>query len=117
MKKIKKELVNYIKDNAGTSFVEIEKIFEENNFDYKGNGAYTSAESSHIVYWYGWNRQAFNIVSELVNDDLIQMNRCEPIIYMVDGKGLSLPIANNKNIETDYWLPVVFNISKKEKTQ
>lgn len=117
MKKIKKELVNYIKDNAGTSFVEIEKIFEENNFDYKGNGAYTSAESSHIVYWYGWNRQAFKIVSELVNDDLIQMNRCEPIIYMVDGKGLSLPIANNKNIETDYWLPVVFNISKKEKTQ
>ncbi|HCT0446263.1 TPA: pathogenicity island protein [Staphylococcus pseudintermedius] len=117
MKKIKKELVNYVKDNVDTSFVEIEKIFEENSFDYKGNGAYTSAENSHVVFWYGWNRQAFNIVSELVNDDLIQMNRCEPIIYMVDGKALSLPIVDNKNIETDHWLPVVFNISKKEITQ
>ena len=114
MRNIKNELIKYIKTNAGTSFVEIEKIFEENNFDYKGNGAYTSSESSHIVYWYGWNRQAFNIVSELVSDDLIEMNRCEPIIYMVDGKGLSLPIVNNKNIETDHWLPVVFNIYEKE---
>ncbi|EHT3452817.1 pathogenicity island protein [Staphylococcus pseudintermedius] len=117
MRNIKKELIKYIKTNAGTSFVEIEKIFEENSFEYKGNGAYTSAENSHIVYWYGWNRQAFNTVSGLVNDDLIEMNRCEPIIYMVDGKGLSLPIVNNKNIATDHWLPVVFNISKKEITQ
>ncbi|HDJ1899087.1 TPA: pathogenicity island protein, partial [Staphylococcus aureus] len=36
MNNIKGELVNYIKNNAGTSFVEIEKVFDENAFDYKG---------------------------------------------------------------------------------
>ncbi|HCZ8175689.1 TPA: pathogenicity island protein, partial [Staphylococcus aureus] len=55
MNNIKGELVNYIKNNAGTSFVEIEKVFDENAFDYKGQGAYTSAVNNNIVYWYGWN--------------------------------------------------------------
>ncbi|MBU3153279.1 pathogenicity island protein, partial [Staphylococcus aureus] len=34
--------------------------------------------------------------------------------YMVDGKGLDLPIVRSKNIKTDHWLPVTFTISKKE---
>lgn len=115
MGNIKNELIKYIKTNAGTSFVEIEKIFEENKFDYKGNGAYTSSENNNIVYWYGWNKQAFNVVNELVNDGVIEMNTCEPIIYIVDGKGLSFPILKSENVETYHWLPIVFSISNKQK--
>ncbi|HCY0842307.1 TPA: pathogenicity island protein, partial [Staphylococcus aureus] len=44
----------------------------------------------------------------------IEMDICEPIVYMVDGKGLDLPIVRSKNIKTDHWLPVTFTISKKE---
>lgn len=34
---LKSEILEYIKAHAGTSFVEIERVFEENNFDYKGD--------------------------------------------------------------------------------
>ncbi|HDA7915243.1 TPA: pathogenicity island protein [Staphylococcus aureus] len=115
MNNIKGELVNYIKNNAGTSFVEIEKVFEENNFDYKGDGAYTSGQHPNVVFWIGWNQKAFDVIAELKKDGRIEMDICEPIVYMVDGKGLDLPIVRSKNIKTDHWLPVTFTISKKEK--
>ncbi|MGE8023024.1 pathogenicity island protein [Staphylococcus pasteuri] len=114
MNNIKNELVKYIKNNAGTSFVEIEKIFDENDFDYKGQGAYTSAENNNIVFWYGWNKQAFDVVSELVNDGVVEMSRCESMIYFVDGKGLNFPISKSDDLETYHWQPVSFSLTKED---
>ena len=114
MNNVKNKIIKYITENAGTSFVEIEKIFDENHFDYKGNGAYTSAENNNIVFWYGWNEQAFNVVSSLVNEGLIEMRTCEPVIYIVDGKSLNFPIVKSECINTYHWLPVTFNLIKEE---
>lgn len=50
---LKSEILEYIKAHAGTSFVEIEHVFEENNFDYKGDGAYTSGQHPNVVFWIG----------------------------------------------------------------
>ncbi|WP_269924663.1 pathogenicity island protein [Staphylococcus aureus] len=111
---LKSEVLEYIKAHAGTSFVEIERVFEENNFDYKGDGAYTSGQHPNVVFWVGWNQEAFDVIAELKKDGHIEMDICEPIVYMVDGKGLDLPIVRSKNIKTDHWLPVTFTISKKE---
>nr|AET14338.1 hypothetical protein [Staphylococcus aureus] len=111
---LKTEILEYIKAHAGTSFVEIERVFEENNFDYKGDGAYTSGQHPNVVFWIGWNQEAFDVIAELKKDRRIEMDICEPIVYMVDGKGLDLPIVKSKNIKTDHWLPVTFTISKKE---
>ncbi|HBK0565411.1 TPA: pathogenicity island protein, partial [Staphylococcus pseudintermedius] len=66
--KLKKEILNYIKNHKETSFVEIERIFEENKFDYKGNGAYTSGENDNVIFWVGWNERAFDIVAGLKRD-------------------------------------------------
>ncbi|EJG5122514.1 pathogenicity island protein, partial [Staphylococcus pseudintermedius] len=63
--KLKKEILNYIKNHKETSFVEIERIFEENKFDYKGNGAYTSGDNDNVIFWVGWNERAFDIVAGL----------------------------------------------------
>ncbi|NAN48019.1 pathogenicity island protein [Staphylococcus epidermidis] len=112
MNNIKNKIIKYITENAGTSFVEIEKIFDENHFKYKGNGAYTSAENSNIIFWYGWNEQAFNVVSSLVNEGLIDMKICEPVIYMVDGKELNLPVLKSYDIDTYHWLPITFSVNK-----
>ena len=54
---LKSEILEYIKAHAGTSFVEIERVFEENNFDYKGDGAYTSGQHPNVVFWIGWNQK------------------------------------------------------------
>lgn len=68
--KLKKEILNYIKNHKETSFVEIERIFEENKFDYKGNGAYTSGENDNVIFWVGWNERAFDIVAGLKEMDI-----------------------------------------------
>ncbi|HDZ8824598.1 TPA: pathogenicity island protein [Staphylococcus aureus] len=107
---LKSEILEYIKAHAGTSFVEIEHVFEENNFDYKGDGAYTSGNHKNIIFWVGWNEEAFNIVADLKRDGLIEMQICPPMYYLIDGKGLKLPIVKNKNIKIDHWLPVTFNL-------
>ncbi|MCO0861713.1 pathogenicity island protein [Staphylococcus pasteuri] len=112
MKNIQSKLIDYIKNNTGTSFVEIEKVFEQNDFDYTGQGAYTSAENNNIVFWYGWNEQAFNVVSSLVNEGLIDMKICEPVIYMVDGKELNLPVLKSYDIDAYQWLPITFSVNK-----
>lgn len=96
---LKSEILEYIKAHAGTSFVEIERVFEENNFDYKGDGAYTSGQHPNVVFWIGWNQEAFDVIAELKKDRRIEMDICEPIVYMVDGKGLDLPIVSSKTLK------------------
>lgn len=106
--RLKNKILEYIKTHEETSFVEIENIFEENGFDYEGDGAYTSGNHENVVFWLGWNEEAFSIVADLKRDGLIEMNICPPLYYLIDGKGLSLPIVKSKNINTDHWLPVAF---------
>ncbi|EGQ2901355.1 pathogenicity island protein [Staphylococcus pseudintermedius] len=106
--RLKNKILEYIKTHAETSFVEIENIFEENGFDYKGNGAYTSGENDNVIFWVGWNERAFDIVAGLKRDGYIEMNICPPMYYLIDGKSLNLPIVKSKNIKTDHWLPVAF---------
>ncbi|MCM0356861.1 pathogenicity island protein [Staphylococcus aureus] len=108
--KLKKEILNYIKNHKETSFVEIEQVFEEQGFKYKGNGAYISGNHKNIIFWMGWNEEAFNIVADLKRDGLIEMKICPPMYYLIDGKGLRLPIVKNKNLKSDHWLPVTFNL-------
>lgn len=108
--KVKNKVFKYIKENEATSFVEIENIFNEIGFDYKGDGAYTSGGNDNVIFWIGWNKEAFNVISEMKRDGLIEMAACPPLFYMIDGKGLNLPIATTKNIKTDHWLPVTFSV-------
>ena len=46
---LKSEILEYIESHDGTTFVEIENVFEENNFNYKGDGAYTSGQHPNVV--------------------------------------------------------------------
>ncbi|CUE02398.1 TPA: pathogenicity island protein [Staphylococcus aureus] len=108
--RMKQIILEYIKNNDSTSFVEIENVFEEQGFKYKGNGVYTSGNHKNIIFWMGWNEEAFNIVADLKRDGLIEMQICPPMYYLIDGKGLRLPIVKNKNIKIDHWLPVTFSL-------
>lgn len=49
-------------------------------------------------------------MADLKRDGLIEMQICPPMYYLIDGKGLRLPIVKNKNIKIDHWLPVTFSL-------
>lgn len=111
--RMKQIILEYIKRHDGTSFVEIEELLDENHFNYRGNGAYSSGEHHNVIFWIGWNKQAFNIIAELKRDGHIAMNICEPFVYLVDGKSLSLPILRKpSDAKRECWLPVTFSKTK-----
>ncbi|MEB8100139.1 pathogenicity island protein [Staphylococcus xylosus] len=112
-KHLKNLIVDYIENNKGTSFVELESIFEEQDYDYKGHIAFANAEYPNILYWSGWNQEAMDIIIELINDKVIDIEQCLEEVYLIDGKCLKYPLPkNNISDEKEYWIPVVFNSMK-----
>lgn len=109
-RRLKKEILKYISKHECTSFAELETLFEQLNFEYKGDILYSSGSNQNIVFWAGWNQKAFNLISELKRAGKIEMTPCEKLVYVVDGKGLTLPIARNVNVKRESWLPVTFSV-------
>lgn len=112
---LKNLIADYIKNNEGTSFVELESIFEEQGYDYKGYIAFANAEHPNILYWSGWNQEAMDIIIDLINEELIDIEQCLEKVYLIDGKCLKYPQPKEKiSKEKEYWIPIVFNGVKGE---
>ena len=120
MKKVDKigvssEILNYIKANAGTTFVEIERIFEQNGFDYKGDLSLMSECHENLLFWTGWNKQATDILNELIHNELIVRKPSQVLNYYIDGKVLDMPIAQHyKKRVHEAWFPIAFSFNRKE---
>lgn len=109
------QILEYIKDNDGTTFVEIEHIFEQNEFDYKGDLTLCSKAYPTLIFWDGWNQNAINILDELLDNELVVRQSASTMIYYIDGKVLNMPIAQHyKKRVHDAWYPIAFSINKKE---
>ena len=115
MEKVKKKILKYIKKNVDTSFVEIENLFNEMDYNYKGNIAFANGTHPNVLYWSGWNQETMSMIIELLNDQQIEMIKCEREVYLIDGKSLKYPNPNsNMREEKEYWIPIVFNSVKGE---
>ncbi|KAF5059811.1 hypothetical protein DSECCO2_332310 [anaerobic digester metagenome] len=110
MQNIKNEIMNYIKTHPGTSYVEIERLFDKLGFEWAGDYCLCSSKCSNVIYWSGWNNEAVQILNELQEEGFIEKTPTEPVIYLIDGKGLNLPLVKSfKQYKNPHWLPIVFN--------
>jgi hypothetical protein len=108
--KMKNKILDYIRNNDNTSYVEIERIFEEEGFSWQGDLINVSDANSNILFWSGWSQEAFDILKELLDKDLIEREAVPPLVYLIDGKSLDMPIVKNgTNYKTPHWLPLAFN--------
>lgn len=109
--KIKEIVFNYIKEHRGTSFVNLERLFEKVGYDYKGDFGFNFSKFPNIVFWTGWNTEAIEIIQELMGEELIAMDSCSIIVYMIDGKLLGYPIAKQlRNYKSLHWAPITFSL-------
>lgn len=110
---VKNRIYEYIKKNGSTSYAEIERVFEECGFDYTGALSSCSTVNDLVVFWHGWNLEAYTIVQELLQERKVERDACGMLIYLLDGKCLDMPVLqtakqlNGSNRE--HWLPCVFN--------
>lgn len=110
---IKRKIYRYIVENGGVSYAEIERIFEECGFDYIGTLTSCSSENDRVVFWHGWNLEAYSLLQELLKERKVERDACNMIVYLIDGKALNMPVLQTmkqlKHSKREYWLPCVFN--------
>lgn len=106
---IKQKILDYITQNSGTTYAEIEHIFEQHGFPFKGDLLSCSGQCDNVILWSGWTKDAFLIISDLLESGLIHRELCRTLLYMIDGKMLSLPVVKRfVKYKTPHWLPTVF---------
>ena len=104
---IKKNILNFIKNNPKSSFAEL----ESNIADFKGDHTFGNL-TSNIVFWQGMSKEAIDAISELVRENKIDIEEVSKRIYAIDSDTLvNLPIGrNSKNYKRPHWVPLVFTV-------
>ena len=104
-KDIKEKLEKELEFQGDMYFPEIERFFEDNNFDYKGDKTLRLSDNSSIIVWNGWNQEAIDLICKNNHVALRCFNNM--IEVMLSGGGLNLPIAKKDNYKykKPHWLP------------
>lgn len=102
---IKANILAVIKDRAaGVTFVELEHHVDGFSGDME------LFIMDNIVLWQGISTEAMEAISELMKAKLIKPDPANPLVYVIDGKVIDLPLVkNNVNYKKPRWLPVVFS--------
>lgn len=109
---IERRVFDKLNDRNGTSFVEIEEIFERNGFDYNGNQLIcTTVSAEHnIFFWAGWNEEAIRIFNNAHKRSNAEYIPTSHLLYVMDGKVPNFPIAKQaRKYKEWHWLPVVLS--------
>ena len=81
-------MVDYINKNESASYAELQWLFEEKGYDYKGELLSCSDVCEHVVFWSGWNAEAFDLMTELLHKGVVHREPAHPLRYLLDGPGL-----------------------------
>lgn len=111
---MKNKLLAYIQANPRSTFSEIEGLFEREGFDYRGESSVELRPGANIMLWYGWNREAVNLILDLSHGGEIVFHPASWIERMCFGKAFSLPIAKQPGHDYKklHWLPVVVSAAE-----
>ena len=61
---MKEKVLEYIEQNDHVSYAELEWLFEQNDYDYKGELDALSERCEHVVFWTGWQQEAYDMLGE-----------------------------------------------------
>lgn len=111
---VKAEVLKYIKNNEGTSYAELEYLFDRLGFNWKGDLEICSDVNDNVVFWAGWNKEAIELINDLQREGLIEKVPGHYVMYILDGKTMNLPLVRGyKEYKTPHWLPVLFTARRK----
>lgn len=102
---MKEQILSYIKRNPGASFAELSRCIE----GFKGDGrlAIHLPGIENIILWADMSPVACEAIAQLRAEKAITIDPCDPLIYLMDGGFLDLPIAKTaRNYKKPHWCPV-----------
>jgi hypothetical protein len=90
----------------GLTFVELLRYLPYLN----GDEAY-GKEATNVIFWIGLSTEGIEAIVALLNNGTIRATSTQPLTYMIDGKGLRLPIAkSNRKYTKAHWAPITFSL-------
>lgn len=114
--KTRKLVVDYIRRHPGTSFIELERLFDANGIDWRGPYALCWPGHPSIVMWNGWNTEATRFLSDMFSDNILDLRYDRNVImsYVADGGVLNLPVARDiRDYASDRWMPTLLELGDK----
>jgi hypothetical protein len=95
---------------SGTSFAEILRDLERAGIDPSGHVAVANDDlwDRNIVLWANLSDEVVDELADLVGNQVIEYSPTSYLVYLVDGRMLSLPIAKQprRHYKSLRWLPV-----------
>lgn len=91
------------------AFTDIEHLFEELGFDFRGDMA-IGIGIPNVLVWCEWNEDAVEVYMRLRNRGVTLMEE-SPLTYYFDGLAPNLPLASASNIrrkagyKEEHWFP------------
>lgn len=108
---LEKRIYDYIKANAGTSFVEIEDEFQRLGYDWQGDKDIRSGEFENMIFWLGWNAETVAAMIKVLMRSDIKIEAVSSFIYVIDGNMLEMPLAKRQqDYKEPHWAPVVLSV-------
>ena len=110
---MKNEIIKYIDEHKEIPIYKLETLFDDLEFDYKGEKILNDAENKFLVYWDKWNAEACTMVIELVREGKIKLinKRSIVMLYLLDGKCPNIPLAVTDELETHSWVPIKLKLA------
>jgi hypothetical protein len=110
--RIKAKLLAYIREHkSGLSFINLKDAASE---DAEGPYDLSHARFRNIVYWAYLSLEFTEAITQLEREEVIEYVPTLPLVYMVDGRVLSLPIAKRvRAYKKPHWLPVCVRLAGK----
>lgn len=91
------------------AFTDIERLFEELGFDFRGDMA-IGIGIPNVHVWYEWNKDAVEVLMRLKDRGIVLRDE-SPLTYYCDGLAPNLPLASASNIrreagyKKEHWFP------------
>ena len=104
---MKEKIYKFICERKEVTFVELERFFEGNGIDYKGDFAIGTSTGVPVYMWFGWKEEIAKILAQLRSEKKITFFPATVFIYLVDGKVPSVPIYKGRRVKKDHWLPAL----------
>lgn len=102
-----KEAILKCISKGGVSFAELSR--EVPGF----NGDYQYGNQHNWIYWSNISKEAAEILADLRKQNIIEATPCDPLIYVVDGGYMKLPLVkSDRTYKKPHWIPLTYSLVK-----
>lgn len=114
-KKVKGAIAQMVLTRGHVTFAELATITGfEGNLD---SWIRHDGVNVHVLMWAGMSREAVDAINELLDDRIIAVSQCSPLVYVMDGKTPKMPVLSTAVVSRkkpfsklrEYWLPLQFD--------